>query len=129
MNVQHVLNTVNFKELGLSFNIPLGWTSQIDGDYMFLNHANITGIMVVFESRSKSVNELLLLANGGITEESVQLNSLNDFKETTKNTVEGHYEGIFLGTMVKVYAIGKIDGLGSGMSVLALAEQIILELS
>lgn len=122
MNSQSQLQTVDFEELGLSFKIPSGWNSQIDGDYMYLKHDTLSGLIVVFESRSKSTHDLLMLAKNGIHEDGVQLNSLNDFKITAENTVDGHYQGIFMDFMVKAYAIGKIDGLGSGISVLALSE-------
>ncbi len=122
MNSQTYWQTAEYKELGLSFEIPIGWTSQVDGDNMFLKHNDISGLMVVFESRSTRVNELLSLANNGIIEEGVELISLNDFKVTSENKVEGHYEGIFMGAIVKAYAIGLINGLGSGISVLAIVE-------
>jgi len=101
MYSQSQLQTVNFEELGVNFTIPFGWTSQIDDDYMFLKHATISGLIVVFESRSKTVSQLITLANKGITEEGVQLNSFNDFKIITENRVEGHYQGVFMGTLVK----------------------------
>jgi hypothetical protein len=122
MHSQSQLQTVNFEELGVSFTIPIGWSSQIDGDYMFLKHATMSGLIVVFESRSKSINKLITLANNGIVDEGVQLNSLNDFKAVTENRVEGHYKGVFMNTLVKAYAIGIINGLGSGVSMLAIAE-------
>ena len=119
---QSQLQTVNFEELGVRFTIPTGWSSQIDGDYMFLKHPTIAGLIVVFESRSKSITELLAGANKGIMEDGVQLNSSNDFKITTENRVEGQYQGIFMGTIVKAYAIGVINGFGSGVSMLAISE-------
>ncbi len=44
--------TAEYKELGLSFEIPIGWTSQVDGDYMFLKHNDISGLMVVLAENS-----------------------------------------------------------------------------
>ncbi len=122
MQSQSPLKTVNFEELGVSFTIPMGWNSQIDGDYMILKHPTISAILIVFESRSTSVNTLIEKANHGITEEGVKLTSLNDFKAITEYQVEGHYEGIFLATLVKAIAIGIINGTGSGLTVLAIAE-------
>ncbi len=106
MNSQTYWQTAEYKELGLSFEIPIGWTSQVDGDNMFLKHNDISGLMVVFESRSTRVNELLSLANNGIIEEGVELISLNDFKVTSENKVEGHYEGIFMGAIVRATGSG-----------------------
>lgn len=123
MDAQVNSQQVDVKELGVSFKIPPGWTAEVDGDYMFLKHHTIAGLLVIFESRSQSITELIHLANGGIIEEGVQLNSLYDFKEIGKNTVDGHYEGIFLGTIVKVYATSKINGYGSGVSVLSVSER------
>lgn len=122
MNAQTKSRIIDYKELGLSFKIPSGWASQIDGDYMFLKHNTIPGLMVVFESRSISVQDMIRNANNGIHEDNVDLQIMDDFKATGKNTVEGHYKGFFMGSMVKAYALGKIDGLGSGMSVLAISE-------
>ncbi len=113
---------INLQDLGLNYTIPTGWASQVDGDYMFLKHNDISGLMVIFESRSKSVADLLNLASNGITDEGVELRSLDDFRLTNENTVEGHYQGIYKDSIVKAFAIGVINGLGSGISILALSE-------
>ncbi len=122
MYTQSKLQTVSFEEMGVAFKIPSGWSSQIDGDYMFLKHTTISGLLVVFESRSKSTSELMVLANNGIREEGVHLTSTNDFRIVAENRVEGYYEGVFMHTIVKAYAIGVINNLGSGLSILAITE-------
>ncbi|XMO87070.1 hypothetical protein AAFN75_01990 [Algibacter sp. AS12] len=122
MNSQTPQQTINLEELGVTFVIPSGWTPEIQDEYMFLKHDSISGLIVIFENKTKSTNKLLILANKGIEDEGVALTSLNDFKITSENTVIGHYQGVFMDYVVKAYAIGKINGLGSGVTILAIAE-------
>jgi len=113
---------VEFEELGLSFDIPNGWTGQIDGEYVILGHNSVPGIMVIFENNSPDANSLKSLAEQGIYTEAASLSADGNFTITASNRVEGMYKGFFNGSNVKSFAIGLINGLGKGMSIVILTE-------
>ena len=54
INGQALPRHVEYQELGLSFNIPNGWTGQANGEYVILGHNSITGMMILFENNSTS---------------------------------------------------------------------------
>ena len=113
---------VNLEELGLSFEIPDGWTGQVEGDYILLGHGTIPGLMVLSANTAKSIPELKQLAVQGIVDEGVQLSVDGEFTATGNNRLEGFYKGTFNGVAAKCYAIGLINGLGKGMNILILTE-------
>ncbi|WP_020527742.1 hypothetical protein [Flexithrix dorotheae] len=113
---------VDFQELGFSFDIPDGWTGQIDGDYVLLGHHTIPGIMILFQNDSKDAASLKRRAMQGIYEEGVSLSSEGDFNLIGENRVEGIYTGNFHGTNARCFAIGLINGLGSGLSIILVTE-------
>ncbi len=47
----------------------------------------------------------------------MQLTPTGEFILNGRNRVEGFYQGYFNGVQVKVYAIGLVNGLGSGMNI------------
>ncbi len=109
--------TIKLKELGLSFQIPGGWSGGIEGDYYLLGHKTIPGLMVLSQNKSKTASELKNLALQGITDEGVQLSPKGDFKIVGDTRVEGFYEGIFNGSQVRVYSVGLINQFGSGINI------------
>lgn len=113
---------VEFEELGLSFDIPTGWSGQIEGDYIYLGHQTIPGLMILSENNSKNTADLKILAEQGINDQAVNLKPIGDFSTIGNNRVEGMYEGMFDGASAKCYAIGLINGLGKGVNVLLVAD-------
>ncbi len=122
INAQGLPQHIELEELGLSFDIPQGWTGQLEGEYILLGHQSLPGLMILFQNNSQSTGDLKNTAMQGIREEGVQLSPAGDFKVVGDNRVEGMYTGYFNGSQVKSYAIGLINGLGSGMSILILTE-------
>lgn len=112
---------VNLQEFGLSFDIPPGWTGQVQGDYIILGHQSIPGLMILFENKTSDAVALKRLAMQGIRDEGIQLNATGNFS-VNNNSVRGMYQGIFSGAQVKSYAIGLINGLGSGINIFILTE-------
>jgi hypothetical protein len=113
---------VALQELGLSFDIPPGWTGQIEGEYILLGHNSIPGIMILSQNNSLNTEEMVNLAGQGIEEEGLQLRPEAQFETKGSKRVEGSYTGWFNGSQVKAYAIGMINNLGSGINILILTE-------
>lgn len=122
VDAQALPQHVEFQELGLRFDIPNGWTGQISGDYVVLGHNTVPGIMVLFENNSPDANSLKTLAEQGIYTDVAALSSLGTFNVVATNRVEGMYQGLFDGTNAKGFAIGLINGLGKGLSILIVTE-------
>lgn len=113
---------VEFKELGLSFQTPDGWSGGIQGELYLMGHKTIPGLIVLSENKSKTAGELKALALQGISDEGIDLSPKGEFKITGTNRVEGFYEGIFNGSRVRVFSIGLINQLGSGMNISIVTE-------
>jgi len=122
MNAQFISKHVELKELGLSFDIPDGWSGQVEGDYILLSHTAIPGLMALSTNTSKSVMELQQLAEQGIVEAGVHLVANGDFTVINQNRLEGMYKGTFNGQQVKAHAIGLISSMGHGVNIIILAE-------
>ncbi|MBT8262956.1 MAG: hypothetical protein KJO05_09055 [Bacteroidia bacterium] len=119
-NNMEAQQNIDLPDFGLSFTIPNGWTGGEQGDYIILGHSTIPGMMILFENGSKDANELKELAMQGIYETGLQLSPKGGFTISSENRVEGMYEGIYNGGAVSSYAVGLINGLGKGMSILIL---------
>lgn len=119
MSAQHI----NLPELGLSFDIPKGWTGDQHDEYIILGHQTIPGLMVLFQNTAKSAEALKELALKGIVDEGVNLQAKGEFILQSGERVQGEYEGEFQGEQVRAFAIGLINGLGAGMSIIVLTSK------
>ena len=59
----------------------------------------------------------------GIQAEGIRLSPKGNFTLKGNNQVEGFYEGIFNGANVRVFSIGLINQLGSGMTISIVTEK------
>ena len=114
---------ITFQELGLSFTVPSGWSGGIKNDLYILGHSSIPGLMILSENKSRSAEQLKTLARKGISSEGIELSPKGEFKLKGTNHVEGFYEGIFNGSKVRVFSIGLINRLGSGVNIFILTEK------
>lgn len=122
MQAQLVSQHIELQELGFNFDIPNGWTGQVDGDYILLGHQSIPGLLILSANTSKNVAALKEFAEQGVADENVQLSAEGSFLVKNNNRVEGIYKGTFNGQQVKGFAIGLINGLGKGINILILTE-------
>jgi len=113
---------VELPEYGVSFEIPNGWTAQEEGDYIFMGHNSIPGLIIIFENTAQSTSQLREEALKGIIEEGVNLQAKGDFS-ISENKVEGYYEGVFQGTQARAFAVGLISRVGSGFTAMVLTEK------
>lgn len=119
---QQLPQHIDLPELGLSFDLPDGWSGQLDGEMLVLGHQTIPGLMVVYKNESTTAQELKELAMQGIAMEGVALNPIEDFVVKNELRVDGMYQGTFNGAKVKGYAIGLINKFGIGINILILTE-------
>jgi len=111
-----------FQELGLSFDLPTGWSGQLYEEKVILGHNTISGMILLTENPINNASELKALAMQGFTEEGIVFKPISEFKLVSQNWVEGFYQGYFNGTEIKVFVIGLINGLGKGMNIIILTE-------
>jgi hypothetical protein len=123
INAQPLPPHVEFSELGMSFDIPSGWTGQLSENMVILGHNTIPGLMVLSENQSNSALELKQEAMQGYVDNGIQLRAMGDFSIKNNDRVEGMYEGTFNGAEVICYAIGLINHLGKGMNIMILTEK------
>ena len=114
---------MEFQELGLSFEMPKGWSGQVSDDYFIMGHTTIPGLMILTKNTSKDVGEMKNLAMQGITDDGISLSPKGEFRTIGNKRVEGFYEGIFNGSSARVFAIGLINELGSGMNIFIVTEK------
>ena len=116
MNSQHI----ELAELGLSFDIPQGWTGQQQEDYIILGHETIPGLMILSQNKAKNVETLKNLSMETILEEGLFLEPEGDFNIISDARVEGNYKGSYQGEEVHAFAIGLVHSKGTGMNILIL---------
>ncbi len=122
ISAQQLTQHNEFKELGLSFDLPQGWNGQLYEDKIILGHYAIPGMILLTENPINNAKEMKALAMQGITEEGIVFKPVSEFKLISPNRVEGFYQGYFNGTEVKVFVIGLINGLGKGVNIIILTE-------
>lgn len=113
---------VSLEELGLSFEIPAGWTGTLEAEAFLLGHHSLPGLMILTQNQSNSAASLKALAMKGIYTDGIALRPVDAFWLKGQERVEGFYQGNFDGAKVKCFAIGLINGLGSGMNIFILTE-------
>ncbi len=117
-DAQQLPRNNDFQELGISFDVPPGWTAQIEGEIILMGHESIPGLMLMSENQASNVAELKQMAQAGIIEEGVHLTPVGEFKNIGSNRLEGHYQGTFNGQSVKAFALAMIDQKGKGVNVM-----------
>jgi hypothetical protein len=111
---------VELQELGISFDIPAGWSGYVEGEAIVMGHESIAGLMIMTENKARSLAELKQLAQQGMAEQNIQLNPKGEFQAVGNNRLEGFYQGTFNGESVKSYALALIDLNGKGVTILSL---------
>ena len=117
-DAQQLPSHVDFQELGISFDVPPGWTAQIEGEIILMGHESIPGLMLMSENQANNVAELKQMAQAGIIEEGVHLKPVGEFKNIGSDRLEVHYQGTFNGESVKAFALAVIDQKGKGVNVM-----------
>ncbi len=111
---------VELQELGISFDIPAGWSGYVEGEAILMGHETIAGLMIMTENKARSLAELKQLAQQGMAEQNIQLNPIGEFQAIGNNRLEGFYQGTFNGESVKAFALALIDLKGKGVNIISL---------
>ena len=111
---------VELQELGISFDVPTGWSAYVEGEAVLMGHESIPGLMIMTENQAASISQLKQLALQGISDQGIQLHPLGEFKAVADNRLEGYYQGTFNGEAVKVFALALIDLKGKGVNIYSL---------
>ncbi len=111
---------VDFQELGISFDIPTGWSGYIEGEAILMGHKSIPGLIIMTENFASNITQLKQLASQGIVDQGIQLKPIGEFKVTGTNRLEGFYQGSFNGETVKAFALAIIDQKGKGVNIISL---------
>lgn len=109
-----------FQELGISFDIPAGWSAYVEEQAVIMGHESIPGLIIMTKNHATSMAQLTLLAEQGIAEPGIQLSPVGAFKSTGNNRLAGQYQGVFNGESVKAYALALIDLKGKGVNIISL---------
>ena len=123
MFAQQLPQHIDLSEMGLSFDIPDGWEGEANENIIIMGSHTVAGLMVVFENNIKTASELKELAMKGMVFQGAELMPMEDFTIKNSTRVEGMYQGTFNQNKVKCYAIGLINKLGSGMTILMIAKE------
>lgn len=112
---------MEYKELGISFNIPDGWMGQ-EGDGVFLMaHNSIPGFMIITTNETKSVEGLKQEAQVGLVEANgtnLQLSSSN-FDNIGSNGIGAEFTGTLEYQPAKAYVAGLVNPYGSGVTIIS----------
>ena len=111
---------VEFQELGISFDVPPGWTAYVEEEAVLMGHGSIPGLIIMTENSATSIGQLKQLAVQGIADQGIQLNPSGEFKVVDNNRSEGFYQGVINGEAVKAYALALIDLQGKGVNIISL---------
>jgi len=111
---------VEYKELGVSFTIPNDWVGQEQEGFVLMGSNSIAGIMLMFPSDATTLDQMKVDAKQGLNEEGVSLQLVGDIKTSNEYRIEADYEGYMNFEKVKCFAIGMINGKGSGLTILAI---------
>jgi len=112
---------IDLPKYGVSFQVPEGWVTQMEEEYIFMGHQTIPGLIIIFENTAESAEELKANAEEGLYDEGVSLKPESRF-EIAENKVSGTDTGYFQGSEVKAYAVGLISRVGSGFTAIVLTE-------
>ncbi|MEM9822153.1 MAG: hypothetical protein AAF985_13815 [Bacteroidota bacterium] len=117
---QTLSGLIEYQELGISFTIPTDWIGQEGEDYIILGSNSTPGMIILLPNESKDLNEMKREARGGVNEEGLVLQLLGKIKTSNDHRIEADYEGQLNFEKVKCFAIGMVNGKGSGLTILAI---------
>ncbi|NBC83244.1 MAG: hypothetical protein GVY19_07655 [Bacteroidetes bacterium] len=112
---------VNYKHLGISFNIPEGWVGQeTDGGYL-MGSNNVPGLIMMIPHEIQSVKQLEAEARRGLNEgNGTALSLQGDIEQLGNNAIGGEYSGTLEWQAAKGYAVGTINPHGTGVTIIAI---------
>lgn len=112
---------VEYKELGLSFNIPDGWVGQEAEGMYIMGHNSIPGMIFVIPHEQKLTTDQMIaesqqgldFGGGSYLKPSATVSKLSN------STIGGPFNGVIDGSNAKAYVTGIANPYGYGLSVIA----------
>ncbi len=114
---------VEYKHLGISFQIPDGWIGQEgDGVYLIASQTE-PGLVLITTHEYKTLEELKTQARIGIQEANgTSLALQSEIEQLSPTAIGAVYSGTVEWQPAKCYAIGLLNPQGSGLTILAMAQ-------
>ena len=111
---------VNYKYLGIQFNIPEGWVGQeVEGGYLIGSHTE-PGFALISTHQASTLEEIKMEAEQGIVANNGTNLKLNSGLENVgENGLGGEFKGILEGQSVTTYMIGLLNPYGGEVSIMA----------
>lgn len=112
--------TVEYKHLGVRFQIPDGWIGrETSAGYLIGSHTE-PGFALIRTSGAKSLIQLENLAREGISDEyGTRLVLTGTLEPVTDQGLGGEFGGTFEGTPAQTYIAGLVNPQGTGILVLS----------
>ncbi len=115
-----ITGEVDYKELGIRFEVPSGWVGQESDGVFIMGSNSVAGIILVTTHAHTSMTALENEARSGISEGSTKLSLQGSIKKINDHTIGGMYAGTMEGQAVKSYSLGMINPHGPGVTIMAL---------
>ena len=112
---------VSFPNLGLSFNVPVGWMGQEGEGYYLIGHNSIPGIVfIVPHSSPLSVDQMMEETTKGLRfDAGTMFRPSGTISTITEHSIAGEFEGTYSSSPAKAYIIGMSNPKGNGLTIVA----------
>lgn len=109
---------VDYKTLGVSFEIPEGWVGQEVNGVFLIGHNTIPGVIMLTTNEARTMEQMKQEARAGIIDQQgTNLQISSDFESVANNGIGAEFEGILEYQVAKAYVIGLLNPFGSGMTI------------
>lgn len=109
---------VDYKTLGVSFEIPQGWVGQeVNGVYL-IGHNTIPGVMLITESVAQTMEQIKQEARAGIVDnQGTNLQISSGFESIGSKGIGAEFAGTAEFQPAKAYVVGLLNPYGQGMTI------------
>ena len=114
--------SVNYPELGLSFDIPQGWVGQERGDIYLMGSHELPGLIILIPNEVSSFEQMRQEAYAGFqegTQTNLQLSS--PLKSINSSILGANFSGTLDGQVVEAYVCGILNPFGTRVTVMAVS--------
>ncbi|MGK7394417.1 MAG: hypothetical protein ACNS62_07580 [Candidatus Cyclobacteriaceae bacterium M3_2C_046] len=121
LNAQNT-GKVDYKYLGISFQIPDGWIGQEAGEGYLVGSNTVSGFAYIIPHQEKSLEALKQQAQQGIQDNNgTALRLAGELKTSGSNAIAAEFSGTLEWQPVKAYLIGMVNPHGQGITIMAAA--------
>jgi len=112
---------VEYKSLGLSFQIPDGWVGQEANGSFLMGSNTVPGFILLTTNEAASVEVLKQEARAGMVEQNgtnLQMNGTR-FESVGSNGIGTEFTGTLEYQAAKAYIVGMVNPYGSGVTIIS----------